>query len=463
LGQVPASILGAYNQNRLFVANAGSEFTGGDPTGSLASGINPPITFAEVMTVGSQYYGQLFQLPTAGHSEQITYMGFLQMADTSTGIGPMIVGSSKAIYTYNTQNPRATWVSATSNTPFGSLFCYDAGIVGARAFANVNSDAFFLAADGYVRSLSMSRSQQSTWARVPLSREVENWFKYWDKSLINLSFVSYFRNKVFFSVNPYRQAAIDYDSLFTISDYAFGGLVVMELDSLTAFGQASKPIWAGLWTGIRPMDMVTIGDGGDRAFVIAKDNGINRLYEIDPDITYDTADNKARLVRSRIYTKEYDFKDPFQNKEIHSINFNFDTIQGDFTLDLKYKPSHAACFSPWRTFNFYAPWRTFDIPDGCILDGYAGQHIRDFTFGAPNEDLCSPVTSDFFKVFRKIQLEITITAKYWEIHEIKVNAMPKPLSPLQTICDPFPKVAVCDCKSDDWEIFPFEDCTKLIT
>lgn len=454
--EIPASSQGAFNQNRLFVANNGFDFSGSDPVGSTATP-DAPITFQEIMTLGSPYYGQIFQLPTSDHNDPITYMGFLQVTDTSTGNGPLLIGTDRAIYAYNTQNPRSEWEQG----PFGTIICYNAGIVGQRALTNVNSDTFFLAPDGWVRSLAMSRDEQKSWARIPISREVENWFKYWDKSLIKFAFVSYFKNKIFFSVNPYRTPVIDYDTLWPISDYAHGGLVVMEVDTLSSYGQPSKPVWVGLWTGIRPMDMVNIGD---RAFIISKDSSnINRLYEVNPDINYDTDGNKVRFIRSRIYTKEYDFQDPFMNKELHSIDFNFDSIQGDFKLDVKYKASHSPCFVNWNSFTHYAPWRTCKVPDSCFLNGYAPHHIRDFTLSAPSEDVCSPITNDFYRVFRKAQLMLTIEGKYWEIHELRVKAVPKPQTGILTICEEYPKAEICDCCYDDWDVKPFESCDKLTT
>lgn len=455
LYEIPVSTQGAFNNNRLFVANNINEFIGGNPVSFAFP--TAPVDFSEALQPAATYYGQAFQLPTVDHNDPITYMGFLQTVDVSTGIGPLIVASNRAIYSYATQNPRSAWESG----PFGSIVNYNAGVVGPRAWCNVNSDAFFLSSDGYVRSLSMSRDEQHKWSKIPISREVENWFTTWDQSLIQYGFVSYFKNKIFFSVNPFRVAAQDFKTAREISDYAHGGMVVMELDNLTSFGEASKPTWAGLWTGIRPMDMVNLGD---RCFVMSKDAySDNELYEINPELSYDTADKNIRYVRSRVYTREYDFKDPFANKELHSLDVNFDSLQGDFEFEVKYKPSHAPCFYPWRTVTHKAPWRACAMPVGCLVNGFAPHHIRDFTIGAPIEDLCSPITTDFYKVFRKVQLEITITGKYWEIHEYRIKAMNRPILPTQTICEEYPKVALCNCCHDDWFIGEFDTCQKMQT
>mgnify|MGYP001765887183 CR=1 FL=1 len=453
--EIPVSTNGAFNQSRLIVANNGNEYTGGDPVGSIATP-SAPITFEEVFTAGSPYLSQVFQLPTADHNDPITYMGFLPLVDSSTGVGPLVLGTQRAIYTANTQNPRSEW----DQKQLASLICYNAGIVGPRAFTNVNSDAFFISADGYARALSMSREEQHRWSRVPVSREVENWFKYWDRSLAQFAIVGAFNNKIFFSVNPYRVKALDLETNLPISDYAHGGFAVMELDNITSMGQASKPTWAGLWTGVRPMEIVNLGT---RAFVISKDGFTNAIYEINPEATYDSYKGNIRFVRSRVYTKEHDFKDAFANKEAHSLDFNFDSIQGDFEIDVKFKPSHSSLFIPWKKFEHKAPWRTCEVPSSCFINGFAAHVIRDLTLGAPLNTECNPVTGEPFRVFRKVQLQFTLKGKYWEIHEYRIKAIPKALNKLETVCEPFKTVGVClDC-NDDWVTEEFESCQKVTT
>lgn len=457
--EIPVATQGVFNENRLVVANAGNEFTAGDPVGNPLTP-DAPISFQEVMTIGSPYFGQLFSTGTASHNDPITYVGFLQVTDSSTEIGPTIIGTSRAVYAYNTQNVRSSW----DQQKFGSCICYNAGIVGPRAFCNTNSDAFFLSADGYVRALSQSRDEQHKWSRVPMSREVENWFLCHDASLKSLAFVSYFGNKIFFSVNPYRTSVVDFESTRPISDYAHGGMAVMELDNFVSMGDTTKATWAGLWTGVRPMDMATFGD--DRAFIIAKDSSnVNELYEILPNQTYDSANGKVRYIRSKVYTKEYDFKDPHQNKELHSLDVNFDTLQGDFSFNVQFKPSHSPYFYPWYNFERKIPWRTCGIPTGCELNGYAPQMIRDFTIGAPTTDECDKSTDDLIRIFKKIQLQLTLEGKYWEIHEYRVKAAPVTTSPNQNerLCEEYPAVVMCEQCNDDWKVEEFEGCLEKTT
>lgn len=456
--EIPISTNGAFNQNRLFISNAGNEFTAGDALGNLAAPL-APLTFQEILLPASPYYGQVFRLSTASNNETITAMGFLQVSDTSTGIGPLLIATEKSIYSYGTQNPRSDWEQGQ----FGSVLTYNTGIIGARAWTNVNSDLFFLSEDGWVRTISMSRDEQKRWARVPISREVENWLKYNDASLKKYAFLSYFKNKVFIAANPYRVKAVDYSTRRYIADYAHAGMVVLELDNITSFGEPSKPTWAGLWTGVNPMDMVTIGD---RAFIIAKnDYAINSIWEVNPENNIDISNCRTRYVRSRVYTREYDFQDPFLNKELHSVDFNLDNLKGDVQIDVEYKSSHSHTFFPWGTIKFKAPWRDCSMPCDQFMQGFAHHMIRDLTLGSPQGDgqECDPSTKELYQIFRKVMLRLTFSAKFWEVHEYRIKAIQRLQTPQETPCEEYEAVALAEPCNDDWCVGEFSLCQATVT
>lgn len=453
--EIPVSNLGVYNQNRLVIANIANEFTAGDPYGSLdPTQIGAPITFAEIMTSGSAYYGQVFKLPTFVDNDPITAMGFLQMTDSSTGIGVLLAATKSAVYSYATNQPRSNWEAGQ----FGSNMLFNSGIVGPRAMCNVNSDLFFVSADGQLRTLSMSRDEQRKWTKEPISREVQNWLKYFDLDLARFSVLAYYHNKILLTANPYRTKALTRDML-PVCDYAFGGFVVLETDNIATLGSTSPPTWAGLWTGIRPMDVVV---SNEDCYIMAKDDDVrNELYLVDRLGSVDRDGSAIRYIRSKVYTREHDFKDPFANKAVHSIALNFDNLQGDFSLDVKYKPSHAPYFINWNTYQQKVPWRSCCPPKGSQLMGFEGQHIRDLNLGSPNTEACNSM-QEYYHAFRKIQLQLTIEGKYWELHEYRIQAVELPL--LQNITDPVCKEnqavdnpVVCN---DDWAITDFETCEE---
>lgn len=460
--EVPISTQGTYNQNRLFIVNAGNEFTAGDATGNVATP-EAPITFQEIELPASPFFGQIFQLPTNFLNEPITATTFLQVADTSTGIGPYLVGTKNAIYSFQTQQPRTLWTQG----PFGSMFVYNAGIAGALSYVNINSDLFFMSNDGQVRSLSMSRHEQAQWSKTPISKEVSNWVKFWDKNLIEYCVMGYFLNKVFVAVNPYRTDAVSLEGN-TVTDYAHGGMVVLELDNISTLKEEPQPAWAGLWTGVDPMGILA---NNEKFFIAAKDSGQNQLYEVTPGMTIDLADGVYRNVRSVVYTREYTFEsiDPttkmaiggqFRDKEFHSLDLDLTNVEGNLTVNAKFRPSQTAGFIDWRTFTHTAPWQTCDMPVSCEVNGFAEHRFRELSLGAPVADynLCDPVTKVNYRVFRKAQLKLTIEGKYWELQAIRLKANLRDQTEQNVACSTYDPVALCEPCDSDWYIPPFLSC-----
>lgn len=449
--EVPVSTIGAYNQNRLFIGNAGAELTAGDPSGSLAAP-EAPITFKEVEQPAAAFFGQIFELPTDVTKERITAMAFLEFIDNSTGIGPLLVATDDYIFSYNSQNPRSTWDQGT----FGTLLVSDGGIAGPRSFINVNADLFFLGSDGQVRTLSMARSEQQKWSRVPVSKEVQNWLIANDVSLLKFGVLGHYLNKVFITVNPHRVTAYSRNRT-PIFDVAHGGFAVLELDNLANIQGAGPPAWAGMWTGVRPMDLVA---SNKRFFVVSKDEGsTNEIYEWNINTTYDTDAGVIRYARAKIQTREYDLGTPFQNKELHSMDMGFRNVKGDFKVDVRYKPSHGSQFDMWQTFSHAAPWRSCDVPDGCELNGLAGHSFRDLTIGNPVENSCDEVSKLIYNSFRKVQFEFTIEGAYWEFHEFVAKTQLVPKNEQTNICNLFNPVKLCQQCNDDWYIGAFKSCS----
>lgn len=443
--EVPISTFGVYNQNRLFIANAGNEFTGGDPTGSVLTP-EAPVTFEEVLTLASPYFGQIFQLPTNDNNDPISAMAFLQATDTSTGIGPLLVATQRSIFSYNTQNPRGSWESGQ----FGSNLVYGAGIVGPRALVNVNSDLFYLSLDGQVRTLSMSRDEQKRWSKVPISREVKNWLKFNDQSLARYGFLGYYNNRIFVSANPYRTQAKDTQGMAVV-DYAHGGLAVLELENIATLGESAKPVWSGLWTGIRPMDICV---NNQRCFIVSKDAAYtNNIYEVAADEYVDVTPYGKRLIKSTVYTREFEFENQFQNKELHSIDVSLADIKGKFKMDIEYKPSNSSKYLPWRRFTHEAPIATCGIPTPAQVNGLSSHNFSELNLGAPQDDEnCDPITKTFYRWFRKIQLRFTFTGEFWQMDAFKIKAISRPQNETESICTPFPVVELSRECSKDWNI-----------
>lgn len=409
--EVPVSELGAYNMNRLFVAQ-GTEFGAGDPVGSLASE-DAPITFEESLVSAQAYNGQFFSLGSSSRNKNITAMTFLQTIDTGTGIGPLIVANEESVYTYRTDLPRRSWEAES----FGALALYGSGIAGARALTNLNSDLLFFSPDNQMRSFSMSRSKVSRWNDTPISREIDGWLKDNDLDLLDLAVVQGWRNKILLTVRPYITRALSTKGR-EIPDYAFRGLAVLELDNVSTLRSQGSPAWAGLWTGIDPRELITIGND---LYILGKENGrINRFYKLDINAKQDyTPRRNYKDIKSRIYTRTYDFQDRFLDKREKNIDFSLSGIEGCFQMDVFRRPSEDFTFARWKTWNHNA--KTGIVEGQKTMDVLEKQSFPEANLGSPDEVSCHPGTKDSAELVRKIQFRLDITGRAWKLEEIRLK------------------------------------------
>lgn len=416
-----AAVLGAYNQNRLFVFSNHHEFTAGDPVGNPLTP-DAPITFEEVFAPASPFPGQVFSLGSTNINNPITAAGFLPAVDTSTGIGSLFVATKHSLYAYQTQIERANW----GQTVFGGLVLNKAGVAGQRAFATVQSDLWFMSGDGRIRSFSVARGDQEKWSRTPLDKEVSNWIRFCDKSLIEYTLAAYHGNRIFFSVNPQLTTALDtYGN--KVSDVSFQGMVVLELDSVSGFLQAANPAWAGLWTGVNPTELVELNN---ELYIFSKDPGsINTLYKLEPDdVTWDMCHGKKKQIVSQIETRQYAFVQQGLNyalKEEVTVYPGLKDVGGNFCLKLDRRNDSYPDYTHWRTFQHTAPIETCD-PNIVSLQVLVPHAFREINFGDPqnieDSNFCNPVTKEQMRYFNETQFRLTITGLSWQINSFRVKA-----------------------------------------
>lgn len=443
--EIPTANLGVFNQSRLFFANKGNEFSAGDPVGNDLTP-NAPVTAVEILLPGSPYFADIYSMPSQ-HNNPITAMATLQGIDDSTGIGQLLTFTKEEAWAYNTKDGRDTWLAGK----FGTSVSDKAGQVGPRAGVNVNSDYFFVSGDNQLRSLSAARDEQRKWARVPMSTEVDNWKKTVSPDLLQYNFLTYFKNKIFWSVRPYRIPAAKLDGTLVL-DVAHRGLLVLETDNVSRLGTDSAPAWAGLWTGIRPMDMCVTNQ---RMFSMGKEYySNNALYEIDPELSVDrTTSGKRRQIQTILYTREHYFNELFKLKSLQNIELDVTGIEGAFELGVDFKPSHSSNFLFWTNFKHkntvaYTELCGSDVPEKRPLA------FRELKFGIPDftgldPSNGNPVTRDTFDKIKKVQFRITLKGDKWQFNQYKIDADIDEENKTETLPDNLPDLTQeSDCYSD---------------
>lgn len=447
LNELPVLNLVTYNQNRAVFSNGLNEFTAGDPAGSLLAPL-APITINEILA-GGLYAGEIYKAPS-DFDDPISALTTLQSVDTSTGIGSAIVATQNQIFSYDTTQPRSEWKNLNQ---FGTCLSYNAGIVDQLAQININSDLFFIPKDGTLRGLSAARDEQKKWARTPMSLPVENWAQYYDPDLIKYSRVNYFNNKIFWAIRPTYTKALRMDKT-PILDVCHGGFAVLDMANISrGFGDV-PPAWDGLWTGLKPMDMLV---NDDRMFVISKDSGINEIYEVLPKATVDrTESGQRRNIRSIVYTRDYFTKNIFQEKNLIRLESNITDILGCFKYGIKYRPSDAPNFIDWGSYKLdvesgYTHFKGGDVQQRTPVA------LKELNINAPNLAFAeNPINKDLFGTVKRVQFRLELEAESWQLNEFVVNAtlLEDEQAKGDTIENPCPVEAFHEL-TGDWEYTEF--------
>lgn len=416
--EIPIANLGAYNQNRLFIANFGASFTAGDPVGNSATP-EAPITFTEVLTPSSPFVNQILTLPDDNTLSQITAMGFLQSQDTSTGIGPMFVATRDKIFAYQTFLPRADW----DKTRFGTMLINNAGIIGPRAYTNINSDLIFMSGEGFIRALSTATSDLRKWSNVPISREVQAYLHARHPELLKHTVITYHNNRVLIAANPYLTTCWTRDGKPS-TDVAFAGMVVMEIDATASMLAEGAPAWVGLWTGVDPLEFVTIRND---LYIVAKEGNENALFKLVEGPGKDRREHTEESVRSIIYTKSYSFtgeetNTAFMYKHEHTVAMHLQELRGDIKLQIERKPSHAHNWSTVAEWSHCAPTCLNDVDVCEPFVALQSHNFRDLIFSEDSKQACSPLTNDLYSIFRACQYRITLEGEHWLLDNFKVRA-----------------------------------------
>jgi hypothetical protein len=232
-----------------------------------------------------------------------TGAAFFPQLDTSTGNGQMMVFAERGASSFFMSLPRELW----QTSQFQIFALLTTGLRGHRSISVVNEDLWFRAEDGY-RAYRQARSEQTGWAHIPLSTNVQQFLDVDELDLLKYGSSIYFDNRIIGTCSPYWLQGRPYHN----------GLVVVDFNILSSFGDRFRPAWDGHWnkyniagvpqtinSGMKIYQLVTGRFGGvTRAFAFALDENFdNQLYEL----TLDDKDDWDGPIDWELVTRQMDF------------------------------------------------------------------------------------------------------------------------------------------------------------
>lgn len=375
--EIPRSYLGAFVHNRLFVANKGIEFGASDPVSPnypLA-----PITFKESIVSDTNpspaYPDQFFSLSYIDKLSAITAMGYLQQTDGTSplGFGPLFVSTKEALHLFAVSNPRERW----DEIQFGSAYIFNYGIVGPQAFTNVGPDLFYRSFDGHVYSTSTLFGDQRKWGHTHISREIESSLLTANKSLLKYSFLTYLDNRLFVSLQPYIVKA-ELNCGLVVEDYVFNGLGVLEFNNVSGLtANAGAPVWASVYPGAFSHGLEVNGNLIFTGKTNLNTRPRNVFYRLNQVSTQDSVKQGRYPVKSRFYTREFEFEQPVLHKKLQHVYLDFREILGPIQVEVSYKTNND---SAWKTFGKI--YKNTDVTDKrySISSEFLSKDVQDSEF-----------------------------------------------------------------------------------
>lgn len=365
--EIPPAGPMSYYQNRLWYA-IGNQYIAGDIVRNLSSGTAPYQFRDSVLHVTENPVatrGDAFIVPAeAGNIRALNWAANL---DTALGQSNLYIFTRNTVFACNAPITRADWVAATNNNmPLQTVALAGGGCYAERSVVQVNGDLYWLAPpNGDVRSLQASLRYFHQPGQVPISRNVDRAIQFNDRSLMRFGTGIQFDNRLLESCLPIE----------TPAGVAWRGLLPLDFDLISTLEQRLPPAWEGVLEGVQILQLFEgIFGGVQKGFAMVwsqLDNEI-QLWQLTTTSKTDTdVQGDPARIQWVIETPAYSFNNPYQLKELETLEIWLDRLNGTVDFTAEYRPDQSPCWLPWAQWQECAAAdcaQEFDSP--CASSGY---------------------------------------------------------------------------------------------
>lgn len=331
-GEVPVGTIMAYGMGRLVVTTGSNIYFGdlygshpGDPAESV-------LLFTETTFLNEGGPASLsFALGA------IKGAVFPPQQDSATGDGELLISAEGGFSSFFLSQPREEW----KQSAFQRVSLLNIGGRGHRAFVSVNGDMWFRAVDGW-RTYRQARAEITGWAHLPLSSEISQHTKSDTQEFLDYASAINFDNRLIATVAPRPNQGRLYHN----------GLVSLDFDVLSAFGDSSRPAWDGHWSGLKTCQLLQGSFvGRDKAFAFVIDSSDDNIL-----VELTTSDRKdfTGSITARLDLRALNFDSPYNEKHSYQGDLWFDDISEDVSVDVDYRPDQRPDWVDWDSFSMAA-------------------------------------------------------------------------------------------------------------
>ncbi len=274
---------------------------------------------------------------------RIRHLAFVPWLDTDTGVGPLLVFGQYGTMAYNTSVPRDQWAI----NDISSMVLPTVGACSHRCGVGRSTDYLWRDQDGRIRSYQNARRDESSRHVNTIDRAVRSYYENDPSEYLRYSSAAAIEDRVLFTVNPEKAR-----TKFGILNVRHRSIAVLEGDVSLGYERSEEPVWAGLWTGIRPLDLIegysnSRDEEGVRRRMIIPSHDIDgeiRFYEFDRvqkghDYTIISRRNKAwarKKIESMVVTRPLTFENSLVAKKRSGAALRFSGIKGRTALEVNW-------------------------------------------------------------------------------------------------------------------------------
>lgn len=348
--------------------------------------------------------GDGFAIPTS--AGPIRALAHSAAIDTALGQGQLFVFTRKNIFALSVPLTRADWTSTTETLQ--KVIQKKYGTPAERSIVSVNGDLFYQTMEPGIRTLALAVRYFNQWANTPISRNLNRLIPFQDRALLRFGSGMLFDNRLYETCLPYNAGPVG---------VAHSALAVLDFDLVSSFENLLRndvnaiPSWEGIHDGLSILQVFSGDFGGlDRAFAVVMStvDGTIQLWEMTSGDRFENGDNR---ITWQFETPAFDWKDPFQFKELQGGQLWMDRWSGKVDILVEYRSDDDPCWHFWAQFNkCYARSSCEDLKNPVCypITPYGEGNEKPLSLPHPNLKECASNSSRPAGLGYVFQLRITL-------------------------------------------------------
>lgn len=431
INEIPAATCMDYFQGRVWYAQ-GRSYGAGDIVNDRNSGTAPYGFRDSVLNVTESplcFGGDNFIVPSqAGNIRAIKHTTNM---DATLGEGDLYVfcGPDDPVYKLKVPITRTDWIATTNNNMPVQTQVSINGTYSDRSIVSANGDLFYRSRAG-IDSLMVSLRYFQQWGNRPISSNENRVFGFEDRAQLHMASGIQFDNRLWETALPIKTAA----------GTAFQGILPLDFDVISSFGQTLNPAWEGMLERLYVLELYQGDFGGlSRAFavIISRIDGSLQVWELTNQERFDEADKSGadggdKRIVWFAETPAFTWQKEYELKELDGGEIYLDKVFGTVEIEIEYRPDFTPCYEHWHRETFCVARSSCEdvhnpvcYPEQPYREGYYAPLV----LPKPPTPKCNGMPSRR-PLTQGYQFQVRITVRGWcRIRGIILYALPRQKGP----------------------------------